>query len=288
MAITKLTLTDAAFPARLQQLTSPPKQIYIASDCELNTVLKRPVVGVIGARAVTPYGRLITERIVRELAEQGIVIVSGMALGVDGIAHRAALTANGITIAVLPGPVSTPFPTSHRQLAASIIAQGGALISEYADNEDVYKPNFVARNRIVAGLSDVLLITEAGVNSGSLHTARFMLDIGREVLAVPGPITSNKSEGTHNLLKSGAALVTSSDDVLLALGLTKHTATLATIHGSNEHEQAVLDALLNGEHDGQVLMQLSGLDVGGFNSMLTALELHGKIRRLGNNQWALR
>lgn len=245
------------------------------------------MVGVIGARSVTPYGKLVTEKLARELSEQGVTIVSGMALGVDGIAHAAALKAGGPTIAVLPSPVSDPFPKSHRNLANQILEQGGMLVSEYPDGDEIFKTNFVARNRIVAGLSDALLITEAGEKSGSLHTARFMLEIGREVLAVPGPITSRQSMGTHNLLKSGAGLVTTVDDILLALGLVRHHAKAQTLRGRNEQEQAILNALLKGVQDGQELLKLAGVDIGAFNSTLTALEIGGRIRRLGNNHWAL-
>lgn len=282
-----MSRTADSYPQRLTRLASPPETLFATNTSLLDQLLERPVVGVIGARSVTPYGRLVTEKLVRELCEQGIVVVSGLALGVDGIAHTSALNAQGYTIAVLPGPLDEPFPVSHRTMAQRIIDQDGVLISEYPTGSQVNKTHFIARNRIIAGLSDVLLITEAGEQSGSLHTARFMLEMGREVLAVPGPITSRQSTGTHNLIKSGAGLVTGVDDVLLALGLVRHSTKAKVVRGRNQQEQNILDAMIKGTSDGQALLAASGLPIGEFNGVLTALEIGGKIRPLGNNQWVL-
>lgn len=274
-------------PPILRRIPSPPKQLFHAG-ADLNELLKRPRVAIVGSRNVTPYGRQVTLKLAGELAEQGVVIVSGLALGVDGLAHQAALEANGLTIAVLPGPLEIIAPSAHNQLAEQIIEQGGALLSEYAADEFPAKQNFIARNRLVSGLADALLITEAAEKSGSLHTARFALEQGKDVLAVPGNITSATSIGANNLLRAGAVPITCYRDVLEVLGLADHATPAAEVRGRNAHEQTVLDLLLTGLSDGNELLIASKLKVQEFNQVLTMLELGGKIRSLGANQWAIR
>lgn len=276
-----------AYPATLNTISSPPAQLY-QQGADLLSLMKRPRVAIVGSRNVSPYGRQVTQRLARELAEQGIVIISGLALGVDALAHRAALEVDGLTIAVLPGCLETVYPATNRRLAQDILAQGGALVSEYAAGEPMsYKANFIARNRIVAGLADAVLITEAAEKSGSLHTARFALEQGKDVLVVPGNITSPGSVGTNNLIKAGALPITSSQDVLHALGLVCHRTKPTTAKGRNAYEQRVLDLLLQGVNDGNTLLTKSDLTITEFNQTLTMLELGGKVRSLGANQWAL-
>ncbi len=284
MEINKLTLNT--IPERLRHIASPPKQLFV-SGADIATLLKRKSVAVVGSRKVTAYGRQVTTDLSGKLAEQGIVIISGLALGVDAIAHQAALDAGGLTIAVLPGPLETIYPRSHQRLAEQILASGGALVSEYPAGTAGFLGNFVARNRLVSGLADALLITEAAQKSGSLHTARFALEQGRDVLAVPGNITSPMSMGTNTLLKAGAAPATSHEDILHILGLHEHAGVKRAAHGRNPAEQAVLDLLLQGTSDGEELQLLSKLDIATFNQTLTMLEITGKVRALGANQWAL-
>lgn len=280
------TLTLKQLPERLQHIPSPPQQLYWAG-ADVKSLLQHKVVAVVGSRKLTPYGERVTYDLAHALAEQGVVIVSGLALGVDAVAHRAALDAGGHTIAVLPGPLETIYPRSHQPLAEQILQNNGALLSEYPAGTPPFRPNFIARNRLVAGLADVLLITEAAEKSGSLHTARFALEQGHDVLAVPGAITSPTSQGTNNLLKAGAKVVTGYEDVMHALGLTVHRTKLQHLKGRNESEQSVLDLLMRGVSDGDDLQRLSELDVTAFNQTLTMLELGGKIRPLGANHWAL-
>jgi DNA processing protein len=279
-----LTLTNRELPERLQRLHQPPKQLFVKG--ELLPLLDRPCVGIVGSRKVSAYGRQVTERLARELAERGVVIVSGLALGVDSIAHQAALDAKGGTIAVLGGPVEDVSPASHRQLAKNIVEQGGAIVSEYPKGSMILRPNFVARNRIIAALSDVVLVTEAALKSGSLHTARFTIELGKDVLSVPGNITSVNSEGTNNLLRVGAQLVTSVDDILHALKLEPANQKLTRV-GDTPAEQAILDLLQSGVSDGNELQQGSQLNIDIFNQTLTMLEINGKVRSLGANQWTL-
>jgi DNA processing protein len=214
------------------------------------------------------------------------VVVSGLALGVDSVAHQAALDAGGGTIAVLPSSVEEVYPASHRQLARDIVAEGGALVSEYPKGTPTLRGNFIARNQIIAGLSDVLLVTEAALRSGSLHTARFALEQGKDVLAVPGNISSATSEGTNNLIKTGAALVNGVDDVLRALKIEPASAQ-KTIKGDTEAEQMILDLIRSGISDGNELQLRSRLDITIYNQSLTMLEIQGKVRPVGANNWSL-
>jgi DNA processing protein len=285
MSVKKVLYNASGYPAVLRNLVDAPKQLFISGDLE--ELLARPRVAIVGSRKISAYGRSVTAELAGKLAEQGIVIVSGLALGVDACAHRAALDAGGLTMAVLPGPVEKIYPSSHTSLAQQIVAKGGALVSEYPAGSDVFKFNFIARNRIIAGLADTMLITEAAEKSGSLHTARFALEQGKDVLAVPGNIDSPTSVGTNNLLKSGAAPITNVEDILHILGLEPQIKTAQAPKGANEHEQTLLDLIATGIQDGAELQALSNQDAALFGQTLTMLELTGKIRPLGNNQWSL-
>lgn len=284
MKVNKITQDANGFAARLQEVVPAPKHLYTAG-APLAALLTRPCVAVVGSRKVSAYGRATTTQLVKELAQQGVVIVSGLAIGVDAVAHRAALEAGGQTIAVLPCGLERVYPANHFRLAQDILAQGGALISEYPEGALTYPVNFIARNRIVAGLSNAVLITEAAEKSGTLHTARFALEQGREVLAVPGNITSPTSAGTNNLIKTGATVITSSTDILHALGL--EPAAKPKVRGSTGPEQLILDLIYDGTSDGSELLSASRLALSEFNQTLTMLEITSKIRALGNNQWAV-
>lgn len=280
-------LTHNQIPERLKNIPSPPRTLYCAGT-DVNELLQRPAVAIVGSRKVTPYGRQVTTMLARELAEQGVVIVSGLASGIDAIAHQAALDASGLTIAVLPSPLEQVAPRMHTQLAQRIVEKGGALISEYPAGRPVQVQNFVIRNRLVAGLSDVLLVTEAALKSGSLHTARFALEQGKDVLAVPGNITNPMAEGVNNLLRAGAMPITSSQDVLSVLQLKYNViAPLKVAKGANAYEQTVIDLLKSGITDSADIQRVSSLNIAAFNQTLTMLELSGKIRPLGAGHWTL-
>ncbi|HVV66554.1 MAG TPA: DNA-processing protein DprA [Candidatus Saccharimonadales bacterium] len=287
MKINKLTLTSLCYPEPLRHIPSPPKQLF-TKGAPLGEMLKMPRVALVGSRRPTPYGKYVTEQLASELAGQGIIIVSGLALGIDAIAHRAALASGGTCIAVLPGPVGRVYPATNRRLAEEILASNGVLVSEYDEGAVSFKQNFIARNRIVAGLSQVILITEATEKSGSLHTARFALEQGKDVLAVPGNIDSPPSVGTNNLIRAGATPITSCSDVLQVLGLEPHTGRPQTIRGRNADEQRIIDLLLLGVYSGHELFQRSKLPASRFNQALTMLEIGGKIRPTGGNQWRIR
>lgn len=283
MTVTTLVPSEQRFAHIFEGIIPAVDTLYIRSD-NLGDLLSRPRVAIVGSRRVTPYGQAVTSEFAGKLARQGVVIVSGLAFGVDAIAHRAALEAGGLTIAVLPGPVETPYPSSHTGLARQILEQGGALISEYPGGAIAYKNRFVERNRIVSGMSDALLITEAAVDSGTMHTARFALEQGKDVLTIPGNITSPLSAGTNNLIKAGAMPATSVDDVFAVLGLQSPTRTIRK--GGTAHEQTILDLLVSNVRDGSELLARAALPVDQFNQTLTMMEITGKIRALGNNQWS--
>jgi DNA processing protein len=281
-----LTLTLNQLPECLQQIPQPPPQLF-CSGTPLAELLLQPVVAIVGTRTPTPYGRHVTLELSKRLAERGIVIISGLALGVDALAHQAALEVGGKTIAVLPSPLDYIVPATNRRLADRILEHGGTLVSEYRPGSQPYKQNFVARNRIVSGLAQAVVITEASSKSGTLHTSRFAHEQGREVLAVPGNITSQQSAGTNTILKTHAALITDYTDVLAALGLTE-TLPKKHIQGGNDYEQRLIDLIQAGTHDGSQLLATSSLSAADFNRTLTMLELKGIIRALGGHQWALR
>ena len=286
MEVKKLTLQQNAYPSRLREIAGPPNELYYIGT-DPSEWLTRPRVAIVGSRHVSPYGQQVTAQLARELAEKGVVIISGLALGVDGIAHQACLDAGGTTVAVLAGGVDKLQPATNEHIGRRLLKQGGTVLSEYPVGTTPYPSNFIARNRIVAGLADALLITEAAERSGTLHTARFAMEQGRDVFAVPGNITSPGSAGTNNLIKSGAMAVTSVDDILFALGLELAGST-GKHRGANADEQALINLLEQGITDGHELLAQTQLAPALFSQTLTMLEIGGKIRALGSNHWALK
>lgn len=277
-------------PGHLPYIRSAPEQLFVNANSReiFDDLMERPRVAIVGTRRISAYGQQVTTQLASELAAHGVVIISGLALGIDGAAHRAALDVGGLTIAVLPSPVEDVYPRSHQALAKHIIKNNGAIVSEYPAGTVGNAVNFVARNRIVSGLAKNLLITEAAENSGTMHTARFALEQGIDVLAVPGNITSPTSAGANNLLKRGAIPITCTRDVLHALGLSEvASGKVARSVGKNEDEQALLDLMERGVTDGGELLQRSELEVDTYNQTMTMLEITARIRALGANQWGL-
>jgi DNA processing protein len=211
-----LARSERAFPVRLRSIHDPPPGLFIRGAAA-PTLLDRPSVAIVGARACSHYGSSVAASLARELTEAGVLVVSGLARGVDGAAHRGALQA-GTTVAVLGCGIDRDYPRTHASLAAEI-AREGLIVSEYAPGVEPAPWRFPARNRIVAGLTLATVVIEARERSGALITADLALDEGREVLAVPGEITSLLSRGTNHLLRLGAVPVTCAADVLRALGI---------------------------------------------------------------------
>lgn len=280
-----LTLTGKSLPSILSQLPDPPAQLYVEGT--LDGIFDRPRLAVVGSRKASPYGRQVTDSLVREAAGAGAVIISGLALGIDAAAHQSALDAGGTTIAVLACGLDQVYPAANRGLARRILDAGGALVSEYEPGMPPLAHQFIARNRLVSGLSDAVLITEAAAKSGTLHTASFALEQGKTVLAVPGHITHAGSQGTNRLIKSGAGLVTEVQDIYDALGISRQPVR-AEVLAASADEAAILRQLQDGITEGNELLAASGLPVTLYNQTLTMLELTGKIRPLGAGHWAIK
>jgi len=211
-----------AFPPLLRAIHDPPPGLFVRGDAGLE-LLSGPAVAVVGARACSGYGASVARGLARELAAAGLVVVSGLARGVDAEAHRGALDAGGTTVAVLGCGVDRDYPAAHAELARRI-AETGLIVSEYAPGVEPAPWRFPARNRIVAGLCAAAVVVEARERSGALITADFALEEGREVFAVPGEITSSLSAGTNELLKLGASPLTCAADVLSCFGLEDEPA----------------------------------------------------------------
>lgn len=286
MKINDTTPDKHKFLQIVVNIPNPPKKLFYIGELPERRI---PTLAVVGTRKPTTYGVEVTNRLVGDLASKGVVIVSGLALGVDTLAHKAALQTKGTTLAVLPCGLNTIAPRTNRDLAISILAHNGALISEHpADAEVSWKSNMLARNRLVSGLSDAILITEASARSGTLNTAAHALAQGKTVFVVPGNITSPSSAGCNALLKQGATPVTEAADILhvIAPQLVTEQNTLAL--GNNPLESQIIELINNGLRDGEQIQRELELSTGEFNSALTMLELSGAIRALGANQWTLR
>ena len=269
----------------LNHIAKPPIMLHYLGVLPAARV---PSVAIVGTRKPTSYGKEVTTRIASELAQKRIVIISGLALGVDGIAHKAALNADGTTVAVLGNGLPSIYPRTHKSLADAIVEKGGAILSEYSHNEQARPHYFLERNRIVSGLADAVIITEAAQRSGTLNTAMHALEQGKEVFAVPGPITSPMSSGCNQLIKQGATPLLSGNDVLesIAPDLLQQQATLAL--GSNRLETAIIELLRSGVRDGDELQQRTNVPAHELSATLTMLEINGMIRNLGANQWTIR
>ncbi len=271
----KITKNNSSFPDTLLTIAQVPDAIF-HRGAPLETLLAKPCVAIVGSRKLSHYGQAVTAKLASELAKAGVVIISGLALGVDSVAHRAALDAGGITIAVLPCGIDTIYPAGHFGLAKQILQNGGALISEYDGNDLPQKHQFIARNRLIAGLCQAVVITEAAAKSGSLHTAEFALEQGTEVFAVPGNITSPTSEGTNSLIKTGATPVTSAEDILQVMDIEAEQQ-ISTNQRTPE-EQTIIELMQNGLDDLVTLRLQSKLEPAVFTQTLTMLEVSDSIK----------
>jgi len=247
-----------------------------------------PTVAIVGSRKPTRYGIEVTHQLAYELAQRGIVIISGLAFGVDSIAHRAALEAGGSTIAVLGGGVDTSviYPRAHLDLAKQIVQQGGAVISEYEPTSTPLNWQFLERNRLIAAMADIVIVTEAAKRSGSLSTATHALNLGIELGVVPGGIYSPMSAGTNALIKQGAHVITSVQDVLDVI-MPAEKAQTSLVLGQTPEENTILRLLTSGERDGELIQAKSGLETSKFLETITMLEINGLIKPLGGNQWTI-
>lgn len=282
MKINSISSSDASFPARLRDIPQPPKQIYIRGELPTYTL----GIALVGTRKPTSYGRQVAAELAGRLAEKGAVIVSGLAHGIDGIAHETTVKAGGKGMAVLAGGVETVYPAAHRALAQQLLDNGGALLSENEPGTPPLQFRFLARNRLVTGLADKVIVIEAGMRSGTINTVSHALEQGKDVYAVPGPITSAMSAGCNALIAQGATPIVNIDLFLEQL-FPKPSRKQALLLAQTEEEQLLLNLLADGVSDGDELLQKSALDGALFAQTLTMLEIRGVIRSLGANHWGL-
>lgn len=280
-----LTWDDQGYPDALREIPASPPVLYAWGDL---TVKDRWAVAVVGTRGMTAYGRAVAEEITFALASQGITIVSGLARGIDAVAHRAALRAGGRTLAVLGSGLDRIYPPEHRGLAEEI-ASSGCILSDYPLGTEPEGGNFPPRNRIISGLSRVVAVIEAGKSSGALITADFAAEQGRDVFAVPGEIHSPKSRGTNRLIRDGAFPLLSVEDVLEALNLelTLHQEAVQRTLPANEAERRLLEAL----SEEPIHIDALGLEIempaSEVAASLALLELKGQVRQVGGMHYVL-
>ena len=296
---------------RVSAIDKPPKCLWFQGDLP-ESWSERPVVAIVGSRKPTEYGRNVTLRLASGLEAHGVIIVSGLALGHDALAAQGALDGGGTTIAIIGNGLKNIHPHTNQQLADKILASGGAIISEYEPDAPVARWNFLERNRLISALSDVVIVVEAGEKSGTLNTAAHALSQNKELMAVPGNITSPLSIGCNKLIASGAGIVLGVNDVLEKLreifytrnggeevakqitkSLQKNSGTdnpefRKPIAKDDTAETKILKLLGQGVIDGDEIMHSAKISVAEYNTTLTILEINGQIRSLGANRWTLR
>ena len=296
----RIVLGDARYPENLREITVPPEQLYVRGSFAAEDALG---VAIVGSRAATSYGLAVAERLAAGLAARGVTVVSGLARGIDSAAHRGALRVGGRTIAVLGSGVDVIYPPENRRLAGEI-ASHGAVVSQFEPGTRPLAGHFPARNRVIAGLALAVVVVEAAEKSGSLITAGLAGEMGREVMAVPGLLTSAQSVGAHRLIQDGAALIQGWEDVASQLPLRwrdriKSTSTEATAstlakavamrtataqagtRDPHHSEQSQLLGLIGEEPtDIDGIIERSGMTPGRASALLVTLEVEGRIRQL--------
>jgi DNA processing protein len=274
-----LTWQDEAYPGRLREIDQPPPVLYIRGEYLPDDLF---AVAIVGTRRVTAYGRQITEEISSFLAANGITVISGLARGVDAIAHQSTLKAGGRTIAVLGSGVDKIYPPEHRGLAEQMMGRG-AIISDYALGTPPDASNFPPRNRIISGLSLAVVVVEAGETSGALITAEFAAEQGREVFAVPGSILAPQSKGTNKLIQQGALPLLSVNDLMQALDLTRVGEQKAArkVIPADETEARLLNVLGSEPLHVDEIRSQAELPIEKVSATLALMELKGMVRQVG-------
>ncbi|MBN1647636.1 MAG: DNA-processing protein DprA [Spirochaetales bacterium] len=273
-----IDLNSEEYPKALRWIKDPPPVLYYRG--EWDSGIFEHCLGVVGSRKMTNYGKLICREYVRRAASYGITIVSGFMYGIDANAHQAALDGKGRTIAVMPCGIDLVHPSYQKELHEKIIAQGGLVVSEYADDTPPALWTYPRRNRIIAGLSSHLLVIEAGVKSGALITAGIALKYHKKILAIPGPLTSAVSKGTNQLIKNGAAIVTSAQDVLNEYGILSQESLSVNTKSSarlSAPEKSILTLLESGPADADSIIRTTGKGPEKINAALSTLSLNNLI-----------
>ena len=283
-----ITIDDDLYPTLLKETHSAPAVLYYKGELEKDDL----AIAIVGPRKVSIYGKQVASQLASELSRAGLTVVSGMALGVDSIAHNECVKLKNRTVAVLGGGIDTAsiYPSSNYQIAEDIVANGGAVVSEYPIGTPPLKQHFPARNRIISGLSLGVLVVEASEKSGALITARFALEQNREVFAVPGSIFSKNSEGTNNLIKLGAKLTDKATDILEELNLESavEIKKAREIIPDNEEEKVILENLSPDEPiQIDKLAKIVGINTSALSSLLTLMEIKGKVKNVGGMRYVV-
>jgi len=325
--INQISPLEHDFTEVLASIALTPKTLYFRGKLPQNVVKnskksrqssvfdvpERPkTVAIVGSRHNTRYGEEVAYKLAYELGQRGVIVVSGLAYGIDSIGHRGCLDAGGTTVAVLGTSIDNIYPKAHFPLAKEIVEKGGTIISEYAprgqknaemapgeyidkttNRHQIHQTSsFLYRNRLISGLSDIVVVVEAAEKSGSLNTATHALEQGKEVFAVPGNITSPYSQGCNKLIRQGALPYTEPEDILRMLfpedfAKKRQKAKKQGLIGDNDVETAILQALGAGLRSGEDIMKSKNLPPEVFNQTITILEIKGKIHPLGLNNWGL-
>ncbi|MCD6500901.1 DNA-processing protein DprA [bacterium] len=282
-SIRTLKIGDKNYPDLLKKIPDPPKILYIRGELAKN----EPCFSIVGTRKCSDYGKELAFSIAQDLAETGITVVSGMARGIDTMAHKGALESGGRTIAVLGTGIDerSIYPQENLKLAKKILKNGGCLISEYPPGTPGIKWNFPERNRIISGISLGVLVVEAKFGSGALITANWAKEQRRKIFAVPGPVHSKNSQGPHSLIKKGAKLVENANDILEELNLPK--AERKKLKGGSLEENLILKVLKEGSLHIDKIIEKTKLSPQIVSANLSLMEIEGKVKNLGGNTYAL-
>jgi len=274
MKTVRIDIESVEYPARLREIPNPPQQLYCTGDISL---MSRRSIGVVGARKNTVYGKNVALMIGRRLAESGLVVTSGLALGIDGYSHEGALEAGGEVIGVLGSGIDHMTPQRNRGLMNRALERGGLVVSEYPPEVEGFKSNFPARNRIISGLSDALVVVEAGLESGSLITARLATEQGRTVYAVPGNINSQTSIGCNLLIRDGAVPLIIIDDMIRDIGAVPQTGAAVSC-SLDEDERSIFEVVrkMSGATMDEIISG-TGFSPGLVNSLVTIMEIKGIV-----------
>lgn len=285
MKINKLLPQENNYLQIVNSIAKPPQALYYIGTLPTE---RQVSVAIVGTRKPSAYGREVATHLAEKLARAGVVVVSGLALGIDAVAHKATLDAGGTTIAVQANGLDKIYPYTNRSLGERIIANGGALISEYSEKTEPRPYQFLARNRIVSGLADYVVVVEAARRSGTLSTASHALEQGKELYAVPGNITNPLSAGCNSLINQGAMPLA---DINEFVDIVKpHKAQSRQISlpvAGTPLEATIIELIQNGIRDGETLHEQSKATASDFNIALTMLEINGVIKPLGQNKWSL-
>ena len=282
--VTLLCLSDEAYPTLLRETPSPPPLLYVRGNI---TALSLPTIAIVGSRNASRNGLEHASRFAATLAAGGFAICSGLALGIDGAAHRSAL-ARGVTVAVIGTGIDRVYPSRHRQLTVDILANNGVVVSEFPPGTPPVASNFPRRNRLISGLSMGVLVIEAAIKSGSLITARLAMEQGREVYAIPGSVNNPLAKGCHHLIREGATLTETTDDIITQLGgmlsFKQHEAEQNVPSPGlplSDLARKLLDAMGYDPVDIDTLVEHSSIDIATLSGLLVELEIQGLIENRG-------